>query len=154
MAVDPSDLEIGAISIPPGTRVPQPAELANLLLAKVERGYALSRLGSAAALVGALGFAISGDLAVATGFVVGAALCGLAMWGLTKKRLVGRHVLADPSCVTRVRQRIMLGRTRDLTFISLDLAGGGTFEVGMSPDEIVSVAAWLRARNPAVKVAG
>ncbi len=153
MVVDPSEVEVGAISIPSGTRAPPVAELAQLLLGKVERGFASARLAAAAALIAALAFAISGDLTVAVGFVVGAALCGFAAWSLTRKRVTGRRILADPSCVTRARVRILAGRGRDLTFLSLDLDGGGNFEVGMSPAEAAAVAVWLRERNPAVTIA-
>jgi hypothetical protein len=49
--------------------------------------------------------------------------------------------------------RILANRSRTLTFLSLDLDGGGTFEVGMSPAESAAVAVWLRERNPDVNIA-
>lgn len=155
----PVSIPVSELDVPDDGSLPRlsASDIQRLLSIKVRRGQFIAGVLSAAGMAVAI-YAIT--ISPSIPWAITGALCALVFgtaFGLARRKLdLARRISLDPGLVywahPTVLRQIVGGATIDSTFITLHSRIGGSFEVGMSREEMLAVVSWLRQHNPGIRL--
>lgn len=155
----PEAIPILELTIPDSVEIPNytPDDVYRLLAGKVLRGRLIGGIlfaASIAGLVASLVITRSTPWTIACG--LGCALFGFVFYRSRQKLDLAYRIAAEPHLVywahpTVLRQEVG-GQVFDTNCFTVHSRSGTAFEVAMSREQMFSMAAWFRHRNPSIRL--